>query len=74
MKTINVIYATGALKKFLDARARGVSKEILMQLSADALEEQRSVAGQAADLTGGVVVEFDRARRERKQRGLSPPA
>jgi hypothetical protein len=42
MQTVHMIYATGALKKFLDARAQGASKEVLTQFSADALVEQEA--------------------------------
>jgi hypothetical protein len=39
MKVVNVIYASGVLKTFLDARASGASRERLTQLSADSLAE-----------------------------------
>ena len=39
MQMLNVIYATGALRKFLEARAQGAPRELLMKLSADSLAE-----------------------------------
>jgi hypothetical protein len=69
MQTINVIYATGALKKFLDARAQGAPRELLMQLSADSLAEleaERSkVPARRANLAD-VIIDFNRARRKQK--------
>lgn len=48
MRTHYKIFASGALKKFLDARASGASREILMKLSEEAQEEQRTAAKPAA--------------------------
>ena len=65
MHMINVIYATGALKKFLDARASGASRELLMQLSAESLlelEAERSKAPARQTNLADVVVDFNRAR------------
>ena len=45
MQSFNKIYATGALKAFLQARAQGASRKSLMQLGAAALlesEEERA--------------------------------
>jgi hypothetical protein len=69
MKTINVIYASGALKKFLDARAQGASRELLMQLSADSLAEldvERSKVPARRTNLADVVIDFNRARRKQK--------
>jgi hypothetical protein len=73
MRTTNVIYATGALKKFIDARAIGASREVLTQLSADALVEQEAERANQPQTrlrvevgpSRGVVLDFDRARHER---------
>jgi hypothetical protein len=47
MKMINLIHASGALKKFLDARAQGASPELLTKLSAESLlEAQRPSSGE----------------------------
>jgi hypothetical protein len=43
MHIINVIYATGALRKFLDARAQGASPELLTKLSAESLSEMEEL-------------------------------
>jgi hypothetical protein len=69
MKTTNVIYASGKLKAFLDARASGsASKELLMQLSADALAEQEADRSRMPRTTlDEVVIDFQRARRERTE-------
>lgn len=65
------IYATGALKKFLDARAQGASKEILAQLGAESqleleAEQERERAAKAARRSSldDVVIDFKRARQE----------
>jgi hypothetical protein len=67
MKTTNLIYASGKLKAFLDARASGsASKDLLMQLSAEALAEQEVDRFRATRTTlDDVVIDFQRARRER---------
>jgi hypothetical protein len=66
MKTINVIYASGTLKKFLDARASGAPKELLMKLSAESLAEQEADRSRMPRTTlDEVVIDFQRARRER---------
>ena len=66
MKTINVIYASGALAKFIQARAQGESKELLAQLSADALlEQEREKSRMPRATLDEVVIDFQRARRER---------
>ncbi len=39
---MNIIRATGALRKFLDARSRGASREVLTQLSLAAMAEQKA--------------------------------
>jgi hypothetical protein len=39
MQTINVIYASGALRKLLAARAQGASRELLAKLRAESLSE-----------------------------------
>jgi len=72
MKMIGKIYASGKLKAFLDARTQGASKEILMQLSADALAEQEvdrktgTLALRTHPEERGVVLDLDRARFERE--------
>jgi hypothetical protein len=54
--------APAGLRKFLKARASGnVSPEELKQLSADAMEEQRSRKPKAE------LIDFENARREREQ-------
>jgi hypothetical protein len=62
------IYDTPAgLKKFLLARASGnASKELLMQLSADAMVEQEA---QRSKMPRATVIDLDRARRERSVEG-----
>ncbi len=76
MKTIEMktggfaIYdAPPALKKFLKARASGnASKELMMQLSADAMAEQE--AGRVRTPRAKpdeTVIDFQRARRERAE-------
>jgi hypothetical protein len=65
---LNTIYAEGALRKFLVARAMGAPEEELKALaSAAAAEGERDCAigsdRQPADSeSSGVVIEFDRAR------------
>jgi hypothetical protein len=72
MKAMNVIYATGALKKFLSARAQGASRELLTQLSADSLlelEAERSAAKPATKRRANladVIIDFNCARRKQK--------
>lgn len=76
-KAVNVIHATGALKKFLDARATGGSEELLLRLSAEALAEQEAERGRRSDeprlrfgdCSGparGVVIKLDQARSLKK--------
>jgi hypothetical protein len=75
MKTGYAIYAPPALRKFLEMRASGTaSKELLMQLSADAMVEQeaeqkRERAAKAArrNTLDDVVIDFSRARQGREQ-------
>ena len=61
--------AQPALKKFLEARASGLAtKEILLQLGAAAMAEQqadRLRAPREPREPGGVVIQMDRARRQR---------
>jgi hypothetical protein len=74
MKTIEMktggfaIYdAPPALKKFLEARASGnASKELMMQLSTDAMAEQEADRLRTPRaMLDEVVIDFQRARRER---------
>ena len=68
MKTVGfAIYdAPAGLRKFLEARASGnASKELMLQLSADAMAEQdRKIVGDRQP--GAVVIPLDRARRKQK--------
>jgi hypothetical protein len=61
--------APPALKKFLEARASGsASKEMLLQLSAEALAEQEVDRSRLPRATlDEVVIDFQRARRERTE-------
>jgi hypothetical protein len=63
--------ASAALKKFLEARASGTaSKELMMQLSAEAMLEQEAERSIRSDgELGGVVIQLDRARRKQKEAG-----
>jgi hypothetical protein len=66
--------ARPALKKFLDARASGnATKELLMQLSADAMAEQEADRLKRTPRKplepGGAVIQIDRARRQRNEQG-----
>ena len=66
MHMLNTIYATGALRKFLEARAQGAPRELLLQLSADSLAEleaERSRATARRTNLDDVVIDFNRARR-----------
>jgi hypothetical protein len=65
MKTGYAIYdAPPALKKFLEVRAScSASKELLTQLSADAMAEQDRECREP----GAVVIQLDRARLARSQ-------
>jgi hypothetical protein len=69
MKTVGfAIYdAPAGLRKFLEARASGAaSKELLAQLSADAMAEQEADRSRLPRATlDEVVIDFQRARRER---------
>jgi hypothetical protein len=47
---MHVIRATGALKKFLDAREQGASQELLTKLGAKAMAEQESELAKAQRL------------------------
>jgi hypothetical protein len=60
--------APPALKKFLEARSSGTaSKELLVQLSADAMAEQEADRFRTPRTTlDEVVIDFRRALRERK--------
>jgi hypothetical protein len=61
MHSVNVIYATGALRKFLDARAKGAPRELLVQLSTESLAEleaERLASEPAPTSNSGVVIEF----------------
>jgi hypothetical protein len=60
---MNVIFATGALRKFMNARARGASRQELAQLSAAAMAEQTTRP--LPRRPDGGVVDLDRARLER---------
>jgi len=70
---MNVIFATGALRKFMEARARGASRQVLTQLSAAAMAEQPAVAsptpfqGLIARMQDKprVIIDLERARLER---------
>ena len=72
--------APPALKKFLIARESGnASKELLVQLSADAMAEQEAEPESGATLAlriipdeRGVVLDFGRSRVEREQEGSTP--
>ena len=75
MKTIQMktggyaIYdAPPALRKFLEGRASGsASKELMMQLSADAMAEQEAERAKLGRSTlDDVVIDFNRARLERE--------
>jgi hypothetical protein len=62
---MNVVYSTGALRKFLDARSRGVSGHLLQELKSAALADlpPRSHSRvPAADRRRSVVLDFDAAR------------
>src|SRR5258707_811933 len=75
MKTVQMktggfaIYdAPPALRKFLEARASGAPKELIMQLSAESLLEMKAEQERAAKPTRrnnltDVVIDFNRARR-----------
>jgi hypothetical protein len=53
------------LKAFLEARASGnASKELMMQLSADAMAEQEREKSRRPRTLDEVVIEFQRARRD----------
>jgi hypothetical protein len=80
MKTIELkavgyfIYAPPALKAFLDARAKGASKEILLQLSAEsqveleaAQERERAAKAARRNNLADVVIDFNRARQKRNE-------
>jgi hypothetical protein len=60
---MKMVFAKGALAKFLDARARGAEREVTMGLKA-AAETERAPAPRAR--AGGVVIDLDRARLERE--------
>jgi hypothetical protein len=47
MQPLHIIRATGALKKFLDAREQGASQELLTKLGAEAMAEQESELAKA---------------------------
>jgi hypothetical protein len=47
---MHIIRATGALKKFLDAREQGASQELLTKLGAEAMAEQESELAKAQRL------------------------
>ncbi len=70
---MNVIRASGALRKSIDARARGASREVLTQLSADAMMEQKNGRPVAKPTTPrrSNVVDLDRARLEREWQGVA---
>jgi hypothetical protein len=71
MKTVGfALYDVPAgLRKFLEARASGTaSKELLAQLSADAMAEQEADRSRTPRTTlDEVVIDFKRARRERAE-------
>jgi hypothetical protein len=67
MKTVGfALYdAPPALKKFLAARASGnASKEMLMQLSADAAAEQER---ERSKMPRATLIDFQQARRKRNE-------
>ncbi len=78
MFAVNKIYASGALRRFLDARAMGAPREELVQLSAKAMAEQEAERAnrpepqlrfEAGPDARGVVLDLDRARAERNAPG-----
>src|SRR5437762_12949238 len=77
MQMLNVIHATGALRKFLDARAQGAPRELLTQLSAESLlemeaelERERAAKPTRRSNLTDVVIDFNRARRGRGFRAV----
>jgi hypothetical protein len=67
MKTSYKIYASGKLKAFLNARASGAPKELLMQLSAESLAEQEARLMAPKTTLDEGVIDFQCARRERAE-------
>ncbi len=66
---MTLIYAQGALQRFLTARTKGFSRDEMLAFKAAAEAERRPMTARvrsAAPVSRGAVVDLDRARLERE--------